>query len=85
MEQKDAPKPKLADFKGRPPLIEVTRTAQDEADVSATKAMLELYTHEDGFHCPRCSFTTKSPEDAVNHLAEEINKAFAHLGGLSSP
>jgi len=69
----------LADFKGKPPKVEVTREVTDEADRTATQALIELYTDKDGFHCPRCPFTTTNPEEAVYHLAEEINKALTHL------
>jgi len=85
MEQKDKPEPKLTDFKGKPLSVEATRACKDEADIAATKGLLELYTQDDGFHCPRCGEVITNPEDAVNHMAEEINKALALLGGLSSP
>ena len=68
------------DFKGRLTRIEVTREATDEADVEATKGLLELYTQPDGFHCPRCPFTTTNIDEAVYHLGEEMNKALDHLG-----
>ncbi len=69
----------LADFKGKPPRVEVTREPNDDADVAATRAFLDQYTDKDGFHCPRCPFTTTNIKDATYHLAEEINKALDHL------
>jgi len=74
------PPPKLTDFKGRPPCVEVTRKGTDMADMAATRGLLELFTQPDGFHCPRCGVVITNPEEAVNHLAEEINKALARLG-----
>jgi len=85
MNEKAKPPTKLTDFKGKPVSVEATRDCKDEADIAATRGLLELYTQQDGFHCPRCGEVITNPEDAVNHLAEEINKALARLGGLSSP
>jgi len=79
MENRTPPPIKLTDFKGNPPRVEVDRGCKDEADISATKGLLDLYTQPDGFHCPRCGVIIKDIEEAVNHLAEEINKALAHL------
>lgn len=67
------------DIKGKLARIEVTREATDEADVVATKAFIEQFTDKDGFHCPRCPFTTTNVDEAVYHLADEMNKALAHL------
>ncbi len=71
----------LADFKSKPPRVTVTRQPEDEGDILATKALIEQYTQPDGFHCPRCGVVIKNPEEAVYHLAEEINKALDHLPG----
>lgn len=73
---------KLTDFKGKPPRVEVTRHPKDPADTLTTKAMISQYTQEDGFHCPACHAIIKDPEQAVYHLAEEINKAMEKLGRL---
>jgi len=70
----------LADFKGNPPRVEFTREPKDEADISATRALIEQYTQEDGFHCPRCEVVIKDVEQAIIHLGEEINKTLAWLG-----
>ena len=79
MENRPKPPIKLTDFKGNPPRVEVSRDCKDEADIAATKGLLDLYTQPDGFHCPRCGVVITDIEEAVNHLAEEINKALAHL------
>jgi len=79
MENREKPPTKITDFKGKSLRVDVTREATDEADIAATKGLLELYTQPDGFHCPACGLVITNPEDAVNHLAEEINKALAHL------
>lgn len=80
MENREPAPPELTDFKGKPPRVEVTREPKDEADVLATKALLEQYTKPDGFHCPACGVVITNPEEAVYHLAEEINKALERLG-----
>jgi len=80
MQHQVKPPSSLADLKGKPPGVEVTTQAKDEADRVATLALLNHYTQEDGFHCPKCGVVIKDPEQAINHLAEEINKALALLG-----
>lgn len=72
----------LADFKGKAPRVEVTRDPKDEADILATKSLIEQYTQHDGFHCPACGVVIKNPEEAVYHLAEEINKALDNIAKL---
>jgi len=79
--EKKPKKPKrLADFKGNPPSVQAVKKANDQADVLATKVLMDLYSDEDGFHCPRCGVTITDGDKAVIHLAEEINKALASLG-----
>jgi len=72
----------LADFKGKPPRVEVTKDPKDEGDILATQSLIEQYTHDDAFHCPACGAVIKNPEEAVYHLAEEINKALDNLAKL---
>ena len=73
-------KPKsLADFKGNPPSVQAVKRAKDQADVLATKVLMDLYCQEDGFHCPRCGVVIPDGDKAVIHLAMEINKALASL------
>ena len=71
---------KLADFKGHPPRVSVTKDAKDESDKMATKSLIELYTQDDGWHCPRCGEVFTDGDLAVSHLAEEINNALDKLG-----
>jgi len=70
----------LKDTPGKPTQVSISQEGKDDADSIATYDMLERYTDKDGFHCPRCSFTTSDREQAVYHLEEEINKALAKLG-----
>jgi len=76
----EKPPTRLADFKGKPPRVEVTNQPKDDADIQATQGLIELYTQPDGFHCPRCGVVIKNAEEAVYHLAEEINASLALLG-----
>ncbi|MBA7677227.1 hypothetical protein ES703_85478 [subsurface metagenome] len=80
MSEESKSPPKLTDFKGKSPRVEVTRDSKDEADIAATKGLLELYTQPDGFHCPRCGVVITNVEEAVYDMAEEINKALDRLG-----
>jgi len=70
----------LNDFPGKPSRVSVSREGKDDADAIGTEAMLQQFTDKDGFHCPRCPFTTSDREAAVYHLEEEINKALDKLG-----
>ena len=79
MENRTKPPLSFKDLKSEPPRVEVTREPQNEADIIATRNLVELYTQPDGFHCPKCGVVFTTPDDAVYHLAEEINKALAHL------
>lgn len=72
--------PKLTDFPGQPLGVRVSTEAKDEGDRTATLALLNHFTQQEGFHCPRCGVVIKNPEEAINHLAEEINKSLASLG-----
>ncbi|GAH77338.1 unnamed protein product [marine sediment metagenome] len=74
------PPTSMADFKGKPPFVQATKESDDEADALATQALLQLYTGPEGFKCPRCGVVITAPEDAINHLEVEINKALARLG-----
>ncbi len=73
---------RLTDFKGKSPRVGITKHPKDEADVAATKVFMDLYTQDDGFHCPRCEVVITDGDKAVAHLAEEMNKALVHLGKL---
>ncbi len=69
----------LKGFKGKSPMVRITKHPKDEADVLATKVLMDLYTQDDGFHCPRCGAVITDGDKAVAHLAEEINKGLAHI------
>lgn len=70
----------LRDFKGKPTFVAVQKKDWNDADMAATRSLIETYTDKDGFHCPRCGATITNPEEAIDHLATEINKAMQELG-----
>ena len=80
MAEQQTPPQKLTDFKGHPATVKATKERKDEADVLATKTLMELYNQEDGWHCPKCGVVITDGDLAVAHLADEINTALAHLG-----
>jgi len=80
MPKKEKKPPKLTDFKGHPPTVRATKERKDEADALATKTLMDLYTQEDGWHCPKCGLVFTDGDLAVAHLADEINSALAYLG-----
>ncbi|MBA7572286.1 hypothetical protein ES708_14065 [subsurface metagenome] len=59
--------------------VSICRESGHEADAAGTKALLDAYTKEDGFHCPRCGEIFTNPDKAIEHLADEINRAFLSL------
>lgn len=63
----------------RPPRVSITREGASDADQVATKSILEAYSDIDGFHCPRCSATITNVEEAISHIADEINSALSEL------
>jgi len=69
----------LTDFKGNAPRVRITREPKDEADRVATQALLLAYTDKDGFRCPKCGVVITNPDEAVEHLGEEINKTLDWL------
>lgn len=72
-------------FKGRLPQVSVIRGQGDDADIAGTEALLNQYTDETGFHCPRCGVTITNPDKAIEHLGEEINEAFRTIGLRKAP
>lgn len=64
------------------PLVFVTTSPKDQADRGATESMIAQCLREGVYSCPRCDFTTTSPEAMVNHLAEEINKSLSSLNEI---
>jgi hypothetical protein len=59
----------------KPIRVTPTYNTQNTADLEATRGLIAMYTDKDGFHCPKCGMTTTDPQEAVLHLAEEINSA----------
>jgi len=64
------------------PLVFVTANPKDEGDRAATESLLAQCLDKGVYSCPRCDFTTTSPEIMVNHLGEEINKSLARLNEI---
>ncbi len=79
MTNRKRPPSRPLDGKGKSPSVIPTKKPKDEADREATKVLMDLYSDEEGFHCPKCGVTITNGDKAVLHLAEEINKALAHL------
>jgi hypothetical protein len=61
---------------GSPLGVKVVKAEPDHPDTMATRLLLEAYSDKDGFHCPWCKTTIGDGQEAVQHLADEINKAF---------
>jgi len=60
--------------------VSVSRAGESDQDALATQGLIEAYQTKDGFKCPRCPYSTTSPDAFIEHLAEEINKCLATFG-----
>lgn len=74
----ESPKPPTSPT-SNPLRVTPTTNPDNPADIEATRALIDLYSDKDGFHCPKCHVTITDPTDAVYHLAEEINQALEQL------
>lgn len=59
--------------------LSVAKENPSQADIQATKLLLDYYKREDGWHCPRCSQVFNDPHSFAEHIAEEFNKALESL------
>lgn len=64
---------------GMPPGVTVAKKSDNEADVVATQLLMEAYTKDGVFTCPRCGVKISDGEEAVQHLGDEINKSMSEL------
>lgn len=64
---------------GIPAGVRKVKAKPDDPDAIATQVLLEAYSDKDGFHCPWCKVTITDGEEAVQHLADEINRVFRDL------
>ncbi|MBA7573952.1 hypothetical protein ES708_15753 [subsurface metagenome] len=67
------------DIRAKPPRVSICRGSGQEVDSTATKALLDSCTQDDGFHCPKCKEVFTNPDIFIEHLAEEINQALLNL------
>jgi len=68
---------------GSPLGVRAVKANQDHPDTAGTRLLLDAYSDKDGFHCPWCEATIMDEEEAVQHLGDEINKAFAEYSKRS--
>lgn len=62
-----------------PPRVKLVRHDAGTPDANATIALLQAYSDDTGFHCPKCGQTITNPNYAIEHLAKEINASFDNL------
>jgi hypothetical protein len=62
-----------------PARVRVIPLEEGTADTLATRLLLDAYSDDGGFHCPVCHITITEPNEAVEHLAEEVNAAMLKL------
>ncbi len=66
------------------PRVKLVRGSHQEQDRLATQAMLDAWQTPDGWKCPRCPYKTTNPDDFLEHLEGEINKAMEHIAAMAS-
>lgn len=59
--------------------LSIARDNPTRADAEATKALMNFYQKEDGWHCPRCSQVFTDPQAFAEHIVDEFNKALDSL------
>lgn len=65
-----------------PARVYAVPTRKESPDVTATMLLLQVYTDEKGFHCPKCGIIIPAMEQAVEHMAKEINTGLDSLAKL---
>ncbi|GAG82339.1 unnamed protein product, partial [marine sediment metagenome] len=68
----------------QPPLtaqhLELAKGQPDPRDARITKALLDAYKRDDGWHCPKCGQTFTKPTPFAQHLIDELNRDLYKLG-----
>jgi len=59
--------------------LTITHDQENKLDAQATKALLDAYQRDDGWHCPRCNQLFTDPDAFAQHIIDEANTAFANL------
>jgi len=72
--QSDAPEALLTE---KP--LELAKCRPDPRDAQITKALLDAYQQDDGWHCPKCGQVFTDPTPFAQHLIDELNRGLATL------
>lgn len=72
--QSDEPQALLT---GQP--LELAKGQPDPRDAQTTKALLDAYHQDDGWHCPKCQQVFTDPTTFAQHLIDELNRGLAAL------
>lgn len=59
--------------------LTLTHDQENKLDAQATKAIMDTYQQDDGWHCPRCSDLFTDPDHFAQHMIQELNAAMAEL------
>lgn len=67
----------------QPPLtaqhLELAKGQPDPRDAQITKALLDAYKRDDGWHCPKCGQVFTKPTPFAQHLIDELNRGLSAL------
>lgn len=67
---------------GKVPLVRIEKGKPDPADVQATRLLYESNLVDGVFKCPRCGREITNPNDAIDHLKDEINETMTKLPSI---
>lgn len=56
----------------------------DPRDAQITKALLDAYHQDDGWHCPKCGQVFTEPTPFAQHLIDELNRGLAAIASQTT-
>jgi len=77
--QSDKPQALLT---GQP--LKLAEGQPDPRDAQTTKALLDAYQQDDGWHCPKCGQVFTNPTTFAQHLIDELNRGLAVIASQTT-
>lgn len=78
--QSDEPQALLT---GQP--LKLAEGQPDPKDAQTTRALLNAYQRDDGWHCPKCGQVFTEPTPFAQHLIDELNRGWAAIASQTTP
>jgi len=64
--------------------LELAKCRPDPRDAQITKALLDAYQRDDGWHCPKCGQVFTNPTPFAQHLIDELNRGLAAMASQTT-